>query len=105
MAHMSDAEQDKADREQKARKKIQRERREKKLKSIVLNQSDKKGLSMVKKSIGKDAKSAVGIKQPLYDNEGANITSIVQDVGSVKRMERRMKYDQVIKNEKKKKKY
>jgi len=104
MARMSDKEQDKADREQKARKKIQRERRLKLLKSIVLNKSDKKALSRAKKSIGKDAKSAIGIKQEDYDNEGANIQGIVRSVDSVKRMEHNMKYDQVIKNEKNKNK-
>ena len=102
MARMSDKEQDKADREQKARKKRRHEKRLKKLKSIVLNQSDKKGLSMVKKRIGQDAKNAVGIKQEDYDNEGANIQDIVRSVESAKRMKHRMKYDQVIKNEKKK---
>lgn len=104
MARISEAEQDKLDREYDARRKRRHEKRLKKLKSIVLNQSDKKGLSMVKKRIGQDAKNAVGIEQEDYYNESANIQDIVRSVESVKRMKHRMKYDQVVKNEKKKKK-
>ena len=91
MAYRSEAEQDKLDKEYNARKKRRHEKRLKKLKSIVLSQSDKDDLARARKRISQRAKHAVGKKQPNYDPGNVKVTDIVRDVQNVNDWEKHKK--------------